>query len=87
MGFKKTANAWRKTLLETIEKPYIFVRQQMRQGSYPPSYLAGLVEEGAHKWSPDDELLAKWSAGSLYTGGADTVGRYSQRLTTYLPTH
>ncbi|PLN82775.1 cytochrome P450 [Aspergillus taichungensis] len=73
MGFKKIASAWRKTLIETIEKPYIFVRQQMRQGSYPPSYLASLVEEGAHKWTPDDELLAKWSAGSLYTGGADTT--------------
>ncbi|OJJ81483.1 cytochrome P450 monooxygenase fmaG [Aspergillus glaucus CBS 516.65] len=69
MGFKKTANVWRRTLLTTIEKPYLLVRRQMRRGNYSPSCLASLLEGVSDKW----ELIAKWAAGSLYTGGADTT--------------
>lgn len=72
MGFKKTANVWRRTLVTTIEKPYLLVRQQMRRGNYSPSCLASLLEGVSDKWTPEEELIAKWAAGSLYTGGADT---------------
>ena len=86
-GFKKTANAWRQTLLATIEKPYLFVRQQMRKGNHAPSYLASLLEGASDTWTPEKELVAKWTAGSLYTGGADTVrqpSHPSQPWLTYL---
>ncbi|KAH8429766.1 cytochrome P450 [Aspergillus melleus] len=72
-GFKRTGSSWRKNLLTTIEKPYRLVQKQMSQGSYPPSYLASLLEEGDGKFTPEEELVNKWTAGSLYTGGADTT--------------
>ncbi|BCR92212.1 uncharacterized protein ACHE_80112A [Aspergillus chevalieri] len=65
MEFKKTANAWRRTLLTTIEKPYLLVREQMRRDNYSPSYLASLLEGVSDKWTPEKELVAKWTAGSL----------------------
>ncbi|KAF9893353.1 hypothetical protein FE257_011785 [Aspergillus nanangensis] len=72
-GFIRTGNAWRKTLLTTIDKPYHLVKQQMSHGSYPPSYLSRLLGEGDGKFTPEEDLVIKWSAGSLYTGGADTT--------------
>ncbi|KAF7586776.1 hypothetical protein BBP40_008346 [Aspergillus hancockii] len=72
-GFKKTGNSWKRTLSTTVEQPYQFVQQQMRRGSYPPSYLANLLEEGDGTFTPEQELVNKWTAASLYTGGADTT--------------
>ncbi|EAU32059.1 conserved hypothetical protein [Aspergillus terreus NIH2624] len=71
--FIRTGNAWRKTLLTTIEKPYQLVLQQMKQGSCPPSYTASLLEEANGNATPEEDLVIKWTAGSLYTGGADTT--------------
>ncbi|KAE8155236.1 cytochrome P450 [Aspergillus avenaceus] len=72
-GFKRAANAWRRTLFATIEKPYRFVQQQMSQGSYQPSYLSSLLEDGRGRSTAEEEIVTKWSAGALYTGGADTT--------------
>ena len=72
-GFKKTAAAWRNTLLNTIEKPYRFVEEQMSRGTYAPSYVASLLEEDTSQWTAEEEHAAKWTAASLYLGGADTV--------------
>ncbi|KAE8158642.1 cytochrome P450 [Aspergillus tamarii] len=71
--FKRRDYAWRKTLLTTIEKPYQLVKQQMHRGSYPPSYLASLLEQGDGKLNAEEEFVSKWTAGILYLGGADTV--------------
>ncbi|KAE8421317.1 cytochrome P450 [Aspergillus pseudocaelatus] len=70
--FKRTGYAWRKTLLTTIEKPYQLVKQKMRRGSYPPSYLASLLEQNDGKLNAEEEFVSKWTAGILYLGGADT---------------
>ncbi|KAL2844159.1 cytochrome P450 [Aspergillus pseudoustus] len=73
-GFKRTAAAWRKTLLTTIEKPYRLVVQQMKEGKYPDSYLSSLLKEArGGTLTAEDEQVSKWTAGSLYTGGADTT--------------
>lgn len=72
-GFKKTAAAWRMTLLNTIEKPYRFAEEQMRRGTYTPSYVASLLEEDSGQWTTEEARVAKWTAASLYLGGADTV--------------
>ncbi|KAL3461172.1 cytochrome P450 [Aspergillus heterothallicus] len=73
-GFKRTAAAWRKTLLTTIEKPYRLVLQQMQEGRYPDSYLSNLLEEARGRTlTAEEEQVIKWSAASLYTGGADTT--------------
>lgn len=45
----------------------------MNTGSYPESYLASLLEQADGRSTSEDDLVIKWTAGSLYTGGADTV--------------
>ena len=45
----------------------------MHRGSYPPSYLASLLEQGDGKLNAEEEFVSKWTAGILYLGGADTV--------------
>jgi hypothetical protein len=72
-GFKRTASYWRKTLMDLVEKPYAFVRQQMTQGNNEPSYLSKLLENNNGNLSTEEDFVAKWSAASLYAGGADTV--------------
>lgn len=73
-GFKRTAASWKQTLLTAIEKPYRLVLKQMESGKYPDSYLSNLLEETKGRaLSADKEQVIKWTAGSLYTGGADTV--------------
>lgn len=70
-GFKRTAARWKKTLTELAEKPHAFVKHQMAAGTNEPSYTATLLEKGS--LSPEEEFVVKWSAASLYSGGADTV--------------
>ncbi|KAB8248624.1 cytochrome P450 [Aspergillus flavus] len=82
-GFKRTGYEWRKTLLATIEKPYQLVKQHMRQGSYPPSYLARLLEQIDGKPTAEEELVSKWTAGALYAGGADTVTPTASSLSSF----
>ncbi|KAJ0421285.1 cytochrome P450 [Aspergillus carlsbadensis] len=73
-GFKRTAATWRKNLLTTIEKPYRLVLEQMKEGKYPDSYLSNLLEEAQGRTlTAEEEQVIKWTAGSLYTGGADTT--------------
>ncbi|CBF85201.1 protein CYP620E1 [Aspergillus nidulans FGSC A4] len=73
-GFKRTAASWKQTLLTTIEKPYRLVLKQLESGKYPDSYLSNLLEETKGRpLSADEEQVIKWTAGSLYTGGADTT--------------
>ncbi|PYH88101.1 cytochrome P450 [Aspergillus ellipticus CBS 707.79] len=71
-SFKRTGLAWRKNLLAVVEKPYEMVRAQMRVGTHIPSYLSSLLEEKKNL-TEEDDLVAKWTAGALYTGGADTT--------------
>lgn len=73
-GFKRTGLAWNRILLTTIEKPYQFVRQQMQREKFTPSYVSSLLEgRDLDTLTPEEEHIIKWTAGSLYTGGADTV--------------
>lgn len=74
-SFKRLAREW-KTNLETVaDKPYAFVQRRMDAGSYAPSYLSNLFKAGGYPVAGSaEELVAKWTAASLYTGGADTVG-------------
>ncbi|KAL2871204.1 cytochrome P450 [Aspergillus lucknowensis] len=73
-GFKQTAAVWRKTLMSTMEKPYQLVLRQMEEGNYPDSYLSNLLEESrARTLTAEEQHVIKWTAGSLYAGGADTT--------------
>ncbi|KAL1962244.1 hypothetical protein VTN77DRAFT_9900 [Rasamsonia byssochlamydoides] len=70
-GFKRTARSWRRSVTNVTEKPYAFVKRQMANGRYEPSYVSQLLEQG--DLDPEEEFVVKWSAMSLYTGGADTT--------------
>lgn len=72
-GFKRTAEGWKKDLLSLSERPYAFVRAQVESGQYRPSYLADIFRTGVPARGSEEDEVAKWTAASLYTGGADTV--------------
>lgn len=73
-GFKRTAQEWKANLEAVADKPYAFVRQQMENGKFKPSYLSNIFKTcGYPPAGSEEELVAKWTAASLYTGGADTV--------------
>ena len=71
-AWKQTAKGWSAALLDVTERPYAFTKHQMSQGKHETSFLSRLLEAGAE--TPDEEWTNKWSAMSLYTAGADTVG-------------
>lgn len=73
-AFQKTAIKWKATLDELTERPMQFVRKQMKEQQYAPSYVSALYERAADgEMSAEEEHVLKYSAASLYTGGADTV--------------
>lgn len=46
----------------------------MESGKFEPSYLSNLFQaEGCPSAGTEEEIVAKWTSASLYTGGADTV--------------
>lgn len=56
------------------EKPYAFAHRQTEEDRYQPSYLSNLFKTtGCPPPGSEEEFVAKWSAASLYAGGADTV--------------
>ncbi|KAI5118227.1 hypothetical protein M0805_000723 [Coniferiporia weirii] len=68
MGFKETAREWNKVTMDFINKPYAFVKHQMKTGNGISSFARGLIERNV-----SDEYVMKWIAASLYGGGADTT--------------
>jgi len=87
-GFKRTARQWRATLTDLTERPYAFVKHQMAQGKHESSFLSQLL--GSGDLDDEETSVARWSALSLYGGGARTVrfslsGKISHGLT--LPDH
>ncbi|TDL26571.1 cytochrome P450 [Rickenella mellea] len=80
-GFKRTASRSLKMANELADKPYAFVQRQMANGVATTSYTSALVEklEKAKADNADaatiaeEEFVIKWSAASLYGGGADTT--------------
>lgn len=71
-GFKRKAKEWRKLFMDLADRPYAFVKQQMKQGINEPSYVSQLLEQG--NLDDEQEHVIKWSASSLYGGAADTMG-------------
>ncbi|ESK88635.1 cytochrome p450 [Moniliophthora roreri MCA 2997] len=70
-GFKQTAKEWARCLEEMVEQPFQFVKDQVASGTAPVSYTSSLLEE--KKLTAEEEFEVKWSAASLYSGGADTT--------------
>ncbi|KAG2128053.1 cytochrome P450 [Suillus bovinus] len=70
-GFKSLAREWRQTLKETVDAPYKFAKDQIGAGIAPMSYISNLLK--GRTLSAEEDHMVKWSALSLYAGGADTT--------------
>jgi cytochrome P450 len=73
-AFKKTARLWRRSLFDTVTMPYEFVKQQMAARKNDSSFVSKSIEQARTEGGlgPDEEHAIKWTALSLYLGGADT---------------
>ncbi|OAK97184.1 cytochrome P450 [Phaeosphaeriaceae sp. SRC1lsM3a] len=70
-GFQEKARRLAKHLDHTAGVPYEFVKQQMRENKHKTSYVSQFIGDvGSDAYL---EHVLKWSATSLYTGGADTT--------------
>ncbi|KAG2080200.1 cytochrome P450 [Suillus discolor] len=67
-GFKRLVPEWRETVEKMVFTPYNFVKDQMAAGIALESFTSNLLEN--RTLSVED---VKWSAASLYGGGADTT--------------
>ncbi|KAF8625149.1 hypothetical protein AX17_006927 [Amanita inopinata Kibby_2008] len=72
MGFMKTARLWLKNTLDMVEVPYAFTKEQMSAGKAPPSFVSTLLEH-EDLLTPEEIRDIKYTASSLYGGGADTT--------------
>lgn len=65
------ARKWRETLEEMVSAPHKLVKDQMAAGIAPMSFTSNLLE--GRDVSAEEDHIVKWSAFSLYGGGADTT--------------
>ncbi|KAG0699879.1 cytochrome P450 [Suillus ampliporus] len=70
-GFKRIAREWHKTVEESVDVPYQYVKDQMAAGIAPKSFVSNMLE--GRTLSAEEEHVVKWSAATLYGGGADTT--------------
>jgi cytochrome P450 len=59
------------SLAEMTDKPHEVVKNQMADGSASRSFTSELLE--GRNLNPAQEYVVKWSAQTLYSGGADTT--------------
>lgn len=73
-GFKQTARHWKQTMMDVGELPYRFAKIRTLSGEAQPSFVSKSIEQAQQEKSlgPEEEYAIKWSAASMYTGGADT---------------
>ncbi|KAL0942946.1 cytochrome p450 oxidoreductase [Colletotrichum truncatum] len=70
-GWKQVAKQFGETVKSISNKPYAFVKHQVAQGKDTSSFVSRIIGDG--NVTPEEEFTARWSALSLYTGGADTT--------------
>ncbi|KAF9647047.1 cytochrome P450 [Thelephora ganbajun] len=70
-GWKAKAERFAKLLTDMADIPHQFVKDQMAAGTAVPSFTSELLD--SKEITPEAESNIKWSAASLYSGGADTT--------------
>ncbi|KAJ7200845.1 cytochrome P450 [Mycena pura] len=70
--FKRTAKVWAQATKAMVEAPYLYVRSQMATGTAPVSFVSKLLES-EKKLSEEEVRDIRYTASSLYGGGADTT--------------
>ncbi|KAJ5339389.1 hypothetical protein N7452_006117 [Penicillium brevicompactum] len=72
-SFIKIAKKYDRRQQAFSDVPYEFVKQQMKRTGFFPSFLSNLLQSNPVEHGTEEENIVKWSAGSLYAGGADTT--------------
>ncbi|EUC65233.1 cytochrome P450 family oxidoreductase OrdA, putative [Rhizoctonia solani AG-3 Rhs1AP] len=74
-AFKAQAREWATIRRESIEAPFLVVRNKMEAGIVEPSFLQRLLEarSPSEDWNSERVQAMKYAAGSLYTAGSDTT--------------
>ncbi|PHH80736.1 hypothetical protein CDD80_84 [Ophiocordyceps camponoti-rufipedis] len=79
-GYRQKFKARAHSLLQSIDQPFLFTRQQMNQGINQPSVLSNLIARsgrpnGSNDFdlTPDQQDSIKWMFGSLHGAGSDTT--------------
>lgn len=67
------AQKWRAQLDQATHQPYEFVKQQMRTNQHRKSYLSQALDAMGSDPDPHMDHIHRWSAFSMYAGGADTT--------------
>jgi len=70
-GWKTKAKQYARLLEDMAETPHQFVKDQLAAGTAISSFTSELLDNG--EITPETEYNIKWSAASLYSGGADTT--------------
>ncbi|GJE86537.1 cytochrome P450 [Phanerochaete sordida] len=70
-GFQTKAREWKQVLDTMADVPHEFVKRRMAEHTNIPNYTSELLQN--EKLEGDKEFNIKWSAASLYSGGADTT--------------
>jgi hypothetical protein len=78
MEFKRTAREMATQLRQCTNQPYEFVKKQMSEKRHSPSFLSQAIE--GTSLDAEMEFIHKWTALTLYTGGADTVSVAYERI-------
>ncbi|TFK75553.1 cytochrome P450 [Pluteus cervinus] len=71
-AFKRSARFWTRTLADTVNRPYNFLKEQMALGPAEVSVLSRMLQANPNIDSKTESTL-KWAAASMYGGGADTT--------------
>ncbi|KAJ7761965.1 cytochrome P450 [Mycena maculata] len=69
-GFQRKAKVWADHVSQMLEEPFELVEKNLAQGSAQDSFVSVLLQQGLTAEEISD---VKWSAGSIYGGGADTT--------------
>lgn len=71
--FVKISQTYKSRAQAFSDVPYAFTKQEISNGRFVPSFLSNLLRDNPVDPGTEEEDIIKWSAGSLYAGGADTV--------------
>ncbi|KAJ8088008.1 hypothetical protein PM082_013559 [Marasmius tenuissimus] len=74
-GFKRIAARYRLAAEEAFRKPYMWVKNQMREGSAKPSLVASFLEsmEDSAQLTKEQEEFIMFTMGDLFGAGIETM--------------
>ncbi|KAF5381704.1 hypothetical protein D9615_005603 [Tricholomella constricta] len=71
-GFKVKAARWKAKMEEFVDKPYEYVKNSIKSGTFKPSFCSTLLDDD-NKTTPEFEFDLKWTANSMYSASMDTT--------------